>query len=272
MKPAKFDYACADTVEDVVSVLGEHGADARVLAGGQSLLPMLSMRLSRPQVVVDITRVSHLQGMRIEDGHLFVGAAATQGSLANVDGLAEKLPLMQSALPWIGHYQTRLRGTVVGSLAHADPSAELPLCLVALDGEVNVRSSGGSRRVSATDFFQGTMLTALNDDEFIESARFPIAAPSDRHAFAEVGRRHGDFAIVAAAATADNGGVHLTIGGVNDVPFKQTFSSLEPQDVDDAVNEVFQHLDARSDLHASDALRRQLVRSLGARTLNEVLA
>ncbi len=272
MKPAKFDYICAATVEDVAEVLGEHGADARVLAGGQSLMPMLSMRLSRPQVVVDITRVPHLDGMRIEDDHLFVGAVARQQSLAGVADLATRFPLLSQALPWIGHYQTRVRGTVVGSLAHADPSAELPLCLVAMNGEINLRSPRGSRRVRAEDFFKGTMLTDMADDEFIQSARFPVAKPTDRFAFREVGRRHGDFAIVAAAAVRDDTGIHVTVGGVNDVPFRRRFDGLEVHDIGDAVSELAAELDTRSDLHASAALRRQLVRSLASDTLKEVLS
>jgi len=174
-------------------------------------------------------------------------------------------------LPWIGHYQTRERGTVVGSIAHADPSAELPLSLVALDGEVNLRSARGARRLGAAEFFKGTMLTALEDDEYIESVRFPLAATGDRFAFAEFGRRHGDFAIVAAAAAKTDDGVFLSIGGVNDVPHKVSLQQLSPDEIDDAVNDIAWQLDARADLHASASLRRSLVRSLGARTLKEVL-
>lgn len=271
MKPAPFDYICVEHPDEVVSVLGEYGDDARILAGGQSLIPMLSLRLSHARALVDITRLGQLGGWRREDGHIYVGAGVRQQALQELESHKSDTSLLQSVSPWLGHYQTRARGTVVGSIAHADPSAELPLCLIALEGEVMVRSTRGARRISAQEFFKGTMLTDVAADEFIEAVRFPLERTQTRTAFAEFGRRHGDFAIVAAAAVRDDRGVHLSIGGVNDVPVRTSWDLLALNDIDDAVNELAWRLDCRADLHATEHLRRNLIRSLGARTLREVL-
>lgn len=272
MKPAPFDYVRAETMEEAVSVLHEEGGDARILAGGQSLMPMLNMRLARPAVVVDIGHLKDRTEIACGRDSITVPAAARQRDLQALPGLVVKAPLLAASLPWVGHVQTRARGTVCGSMAHADPSAELPLCLVALGGAVVTRSKRARREVPAAEFFTGMMSTCLADDECIEAVRFPVSKPDTGCAFNEVGRRHGDFAIVACAVRVTDETVELTVGGVDDVPAKRVWPRLAGGDLDDALNAFAWELDARDDIHASARLRRDLVRSLGRRTIEEASA
>jgi 2-furoyl-CoA dehydrogenase FAD binding subunit len=179
------------------------------------------------------------------------------------------LPLISLALPWTGHVQTRSRGTVCGSIAHADPSAELPLTLIALGGEVHLRSSKKRRRLPAREFFAGMMATGRANDELIEAVSFPSGVA--RCAFREVARRHGDFAIVAIAAVATKDGVCLSVGGVADVPTARDWPRLEGSALDDALNTFAYELEAREDVHATARYRRDLVRSIGRDLVVEVL-
>lgn len=262
MKPAKFDYLRTDSAEEVFSTLRQHGGDARIIAGGQSLVPMLNMRLARPAVLVDVMRVAAWRDVTTAGGFLRVGAGVRQAALLADAGLARAVPLLAQALPWVGHVQTRSRGTLCGSVAHADPSAEVPLVLVALEGHVHLRSSRGARVVPASGFFSGMMATARADDEIVEAVAFPTAKPGEGHAFREVARRHGDFAIVACAAVATGGGVRLAVGGVADTP-RAVALPTDPAGWGDALNEFAWSLDARDDLHATATYRRELVRRLG---------
>ena len=270
MKPAAFDYVRAEHLDEVLDGLAREGGDARVIAGGQSLMPMLNMRLARPKMLIDIMRLPELARIERKGGNIVVGAGVRQATLLAWPELGKALPLAAQALPWTGHVQTRSRGTVCGSIAHADPSAELPLVLCALGGEVYLRSTRKQRRVSASDFFAGMMATAREDNELIEAVSFPAG----RHvcAFREVARRHGDFAIVACAAVAIDNGVRLAVGGVSDVPVTREFPRLESSALDDALNAFAYELDARDDVHASARYRRDLVRMIGADLIREVLS
>ena len=185
MKPAKFDYIRAKHADEAVALLAEYGDDARILAGGQSLMPMLNMRLAQPAVLIDISQCDDLNFIRSENNELRVGAATKQAALEWRKELAVNSPLLALAFPHISHFQIRNRGTVCGSIAHADPSAELPLCLVALGGSVALRTRHGSRTVAANDFFQGVLTTAREPDELIEAVHFPLAKPQTRYGFAE---------------------------------------------------------------------------------------
>lgn len=272
MKPARFDYIRADTREEALAALAEHGGEARILAGGQSLVPMLNMRLTQPRVLIDVTRVDALAQIESKGPAIVVPAAVRQASLLGMEGLRESVPLLASALPWVGHAQTRARGTVCGSVAHADPSAELPLCLVALDGTVRLRSKRSRREIAARDFFVGMMTTDRADDEMIEAVVFPKRKPGTGHAFAEFGRRHGDFAIVACAAVVTDNGITFAVGGVDDMPAHRAWPRLAGGDLDDALNAFAWELNARSDVHADARFRRDLVRSLGRKTIEEAVA
>jgi 2-furoyl-CoA dehydrogenase FAD binding subunit len=263
MKPARFDYVRAETLAEAHAVLATEGADASVIAGGQSLLPLLSFRLARPKVVVDIMRIPGLDTIARESDAIRIGAGVRQASLAVWPELAGAQPLLALALPFVGHAQTRSRGTVCGSIAHADPSAEIPLVLTALAGEIVLSSARRLRRVAAAEFFTGLMSTARADDELIEAAIVPRRRAGHGYAFREFARRHGDFAIVACAAIANERDARLAIGGVADRPVAFDHLPLYGTALDKALDRIARDLDARDDLHASAEYRRELVRRLG---------
>jgi 2-furoyl-CoA dehydrogenase FAD binding subunit len=261
MKPASFDYVRAESRREVLELLAEAGSDARVLAGGQSLMAVLNMRLAQPRLLIDITAVEDLTQVGVSNGQLVVGAAVRQAELMARPSLADEVPLLARAMPWVGHYQTRNSGTVCGSIAHGDPSAELPLCLVTLGGEVVLESSTGRRQVAAGDFFQGVLTTDRRDDELITEVRFPVRRDASRHEFAEVAMRHGDFAIVALAAVVNQGQARLGVGGVADRPVCRELAVDES--LPSRLNEFAWELRGEDDQHASAAYRRQMVRELG---------
>jgi 2-furoyl-CoA dehydrogenase FAD binding subunit len=269
MKPARFDYVRAETLAEAHAALTAGGDDARVIAGGQSLVPMLSMRLARPAVLIDIMHLPQLAKIRVEDDVICVGAGVRQAELLAWPELAIRQPLLAAALPWVGHAQTRSRGTVCGSVAHADPSAEIPLALLALKGAVRLSSQGGRRRVEAEDFSTGLMSTARNDDELIEAVEIPCRAAGHGYAFREFARRHGDFAIVACAAVARKDDVRLAIGGVADIPTARNFPDIDGDELDNALDGFAGELEPRDDLHATADYRRALVRRLGRATIEE---
>ncbi|MET0210906.1 MAG: FAD binding domain-containing protein [Burkholderiaceae bacterium] len=271
MKPAAFDYLRARDADEAVHWLQREGEGARILAGGQSLMAVLNLRLATPALLIDISRSEPLARVEVEGGTLRIGAAATQASIEWRPGLAQELPLLALAFPHGSPFPIRNRGTVCGSIAHADPSAELPLCLLALRGEVLLRSARGTRRVAAADFFTGMLITARKDDELIEAVRFPLAQPGTGHGFSEFSRRHGDFAICAIAAVADRRGLRVAVGGVVDRPVARELPLLDGSALDDALNEFAWALDARDDPHVSAATRRHLVRRLGRRAVAQAL-
>jgi 2-furoyl-CoA dehydrogenase FAD binding subunit len=269
MKPARFDYIRADDVAEAHAALADHGKDACIIAGGQTLLPMLSMRLVRPNVVVDIMHLSELRKITTDGNEIRIGAGVRQAELLAWSDFGDSVPLLKAALPWVGHAQTRSRGTVCGSVAHADPSAEIPLTLLALDGAIELSTRRGRRRVPASEFFVGMMSTERADNELIEAVLVPKRKPGHSYAFQEFGRRHGDFAIVACAAVASTDKVRLAVGGVADKPTLREFPVLEGGALDDALDAFAWELDARDDLHATARYRRELVRRMGRATIEE---
>ncbi len=273
MKPAPFDYVRAESVDEVLSLLDAHGGDARILAGGQSLIAMLNMRLAQPAVLIDVMQIPGGDALGHDRDALRISFGLRQATLLAHPGLRSSHPLVARTLPWIGHPQTRARGTLCGSAAHADPSAELPLLLAALDAEVELRSARrGRRRVRAGDFFIGTMLTDRTETEMITALHLPATAPGTGTAFAEVGRRKGDFAIVAVSAIAHGPRLRLVVGGVDDRPVVRDWDRMEEADLPDALNELAWSLDARDDLHATARYRRELVRRLGRHVTTEARA
>jgi 2-furoyl-CoA dehydrogenase FAD binding subunit len=268
MKPRPFDYARPDTVEEAVAVLAEHGDEARVLAGGQTLLAMLNLRVVEPAILVDITRIPELDIIRELDGRIEVGAAVTQSRLLAWPALAQKLPLLAAALPFVGHFQTRNKGTVCGSIAHADPTSEIPLSLALLEGEVVLRSRRGTRVLPAADFQQGMLATARVGDELITAVRFPIVGGAA--AFREVARRHGDFAIVAVAAVAESASrVRLGVAGMAERPAVRRVATDSPAGIRDAIERLAWELEGYEDLHASARMRRDLLRRIAPVAIEE---
>lgn len=271
MKPRKFAYCRPDSLDEALALLAEHGDDAVVMGGGQSLMPMLNLRLVDTPMIIDIGRLPELGFIRAVDGWLEIGASVTQAGLLAHPDLAAAVPLLARALPFVGHVQTRSRGTVCGSLAHADPASELPLCLATLGGAVVLRSARGERVLPAADFQTGLLTTARAPDELIVAARFPLAKAGQGVAFDEVARRHGDFAIVSLAAVVDGGTVTLGIGGVADRPAVRTWRPA-PVSLEDALNDFAWALGGRDDIHATAHYRRDLVRRVGRRVLGEAIA
>jgi 2-furoyl-CoA dehydrogenase FAD binding subunit len=254
MKPRPFDYVRPDTLEEAAAVLADYGDEARVLAGGQSLIPMLNLRLIEPAVLIDISRVGGLDAIQDRGAYVEIGAAVTQNRLMAWPQLKVKLPLLAAALPFVGHFQTRNKGTVCGSIAHADPSAELPLTLAVLGGAVVLRSKRGERVLAAEAFLQDMLTTAREPDELVAAVRFPTIEGKGV-AFNEVARRHGDFAMVAVAAIADaRGAVTLGVGGLSGRPTVRAIDG----DVTGPVRAWAEELEGYEDLHASAALRRDL--------------
>lgn len=268
MKPRPFDYVRPDTVEEAVAVLAEHGDEARVLAGGQSLMAMLNLRLADPAVLVDIGRMAELDYIREADKKVEIGAAVTQNKLLAWPQLREKLPLLAAALPFVGHFQTRNKGTVCGSVAHADPSSEIPLSLATLGGEVVLRSARGERVLAADDFQQDMLTTAREPDELITAVRFPMMS-AQGVAFREVARRHGDFAIIAVAAVIEEGDVCFGVGGMSGKPTVRRIPLGGASARQDAIASLAQELEGYEDLHASAEMRRDLLRHIGPLVIEE---
>ena len=271
MKPRPFDYARPDTVEEVLSLLAEYGDDARILAGGQSLIAMLNLRLLEPAVLVDISRIAGLDVIRDLGDSIEIGAAVTQNKLMAWPELKLKLPLLAAALPFVGHFQTRNKGTVCGSIAHADPSSEIPLALAVCQGAVVLRSKRGERVLAAGAFQQDMLTTARAPDELVAAVRFPVIEGKGV-AFDEVARRHGDFAIVAVAAIADaRGEVTLGVGGLSGRPMLRPVAFTSAPMLSEQINAWAEELEGYEDLHASAALRRDLLRNLGPRVVAEAV-
>jgi len=271
MKPAKFDYLNPESTEQILQCLSEHKDDARILAGGLSLMAMMNYRLVQPKVVVDISRLEELAYIRESASTVEIGAATTQAELKAWPDLGQKLPLLALALEHVGHYQTRARGTVCGSICHAEPSSELPLCLATLGGEVVLRSTSGERVLKAEEFQTGMLATARRPDEMAYAVRFPVAGAGEGFAFNEIAERHGDFAIVAVAAMATGSEVTVGVGGVADRPAVRTLTALAEDDIAEALNALAWELGGDTDIHATARYRRELVRHLGQTTITEAL-
>jgi CO/xanthine dehydrogenase FAD-binding subunit len=280
MKPAPFDYIRPGSLAEACELLAGD-EDARVIAGGQTLVPMLAMRLARPAKLIDILRLPELAGIREEAGAVIVGATTRQALAERDPVIRASVPMLARVLPWVGHPPTRNRGTVGGSIANADPSAEIPLVAVTLGAEIMLATTDGPISVPADDFFIGPMLTTIGQGDCVSAIRFPVW-PHKRIGvgFFEISARRSDFAFVAAAAQValDDEGrcldVALGVGGVGDRPLRLDVSSLvatelDPASVTEAVNAASVVLEAMSDLHASAAYRRRVAVALCIRALEQ---
>jgi 2-furoyl-CoA dehydrogenase FAD binding subunit len=261
VKPVAFAYDRPETLEEVLAILAEHGDEAKVIAGGQSLVPMLNMRLLRPARLIDINHVFELDNARLEGDALRVGALVRQA-----DRRLLELPLVAECVPYVGHFATRNRGTVCGSVAHGDPAAELPLALTVLGGSVVVASRRGRRTLSAADFFLTHFTTELECDELVVETLWPTPAEGWGYAFEELAQRHGDFALCMAAAAARGNELCVGVGSVVDRPVLLEVDPERPGESAAAQVEPF------GNMHASPTYLRQLVRVLVERAVERARA
>jgi carbon-monoxide dehydrogenase medium subunit len=285
MKAAAFDYVAPRTLDDALAALTRFGDDAKLLAGGQSLAPVLALRLASPAVLIDLNRVKGLGTLDIgADGTAVAGAMVRSRTLELSPELARAQPLIHAAMPWVAHVQIRNRGTLGGSLAHADPSAELPAVAMACNAMMTLSSVRGQRQVGADDFFQGLFTTALAPDEILTSIRFPAWTSTRRHGFIELARRHGDYAIVGVALSVQTDAAdcvsdaRVVLFGAADTPMRaraveaalvggRAGSALAAE----AARAAAVGLDARSDHQASADYRRELAQVLTRRALEQAL-
>ena len=277
MKPAPFAYAKARSLDHAIELLGRPDGETRLLAGGQSLIATLNMRLSAPRLLIDLNGIAGLDGMAHRDGTIEIGALVRHAQAERSDLIAHHAPLIYLALPHIGHPAIRNRGTLGGSLAFADPAAELPACLLALGGEVEIAGPKGRRTVKADDFFKGLFETALGPRDVLTAIRVPAAAKDTRVGFAEFARRHGDYAMVGLAASARADGrkladVRLAYFGVGATPLraKKAEAALAGGKIDDAVAALAQDLDPSDDVQSSGAVKRHLAGVLLGRVAKQL--
>ena len=279
MKLPPFDYEAPHTVSEAVELLAEHGDEASVLAGGQSLIPLLALRLARPAVLIDINGLEELSGVSAADGWLAMGAMTREYMAEESHSVAEAVPLLAAALPFIGHEAIRSRGTVGGSLAHADPAAELPAVARALDAEFVVRGPSGDRIIPAAEWFEGYLTTSRQPDELLVEVRFPAAEPGTGVSFQEVARRHGDFAIVGLAASLVLAGgaisdARLAFSGLSDVPVRAAAAEdllvgqrPSAELFDEAARRATADVDPPDDLYGSSDYRKTVAAALVRRGL-----
>lgn len=276
MKPAPFAYTKARTLKEAVALLAKHKDDARLLAGGQSLIATLNMRLSAPDLLIDINGIKNLNGIAKKGKHVEIGALARHAQVERSDVVAKFAPLIALAIPHIGHPAIRNRGTFGGSIAFADPAAELPACLLALGGEIDIAGPRGKRGIKADVFFKGLFETALRAQEMITAVRVPIADKNTRVGFAELARRHGDYAMVGLAASARSSGkgladVRLAYFGVGDTPVraKKAEAALASGDIDAAVKAL--DLDPHDDVQATAKTKKHLAGVLLRRVAKQLM-
>jgi CO/xanthine dehydrogenase FAD-binding subunit len=281
VKPAPFEYHRPRGLSEALALLQEIGDDGKILAGGQSLMPMMNFRLAAPAHLIDINFIDGIDYIRSENGLVKIGCLARQAQVLSDSLIRQRSPLIAAALAHVGYEQTRNRGTICGSLAHADPAAELPAALLALDGSVTVASAGDKREIAAREFFQSYLTTALGGDEMVLEASVPEQPPNSGSSFIEFARRFGDFAIVGVAATlmleqdriAD---ARIALTGVADRPWRERGveekligQKASPELFISVGHDVASAIDPGSDIHASAAYRRKLAQVLTRRALNE---
>ena len=281
MKPAAFDYVAPTALDEVVDLLSRHGDEAKVLAGGQSLVPLMALRLVTPGVLIDLNRVEELDYLRLQDHTLVVGALARHRAVEDAAKIRGRCPMVAEAVGSIGHVAIRNRGTVVGSLAHADPAAEWPALALALDAELEAVGPNGSRSIPASEFFVTYFTTALAHDEVLKEVRFRLPPGRSGSAFVELARRHGDFAIAGAGAVLELGedglvqDARIVLMGVKDTAVRARVAEtllVGRRPVEETLVEasasVGDEIDPLSDLHASSDYRRHVARVLVRRALS----
>jgi CO/xanthine dehydrogenase FAD-binding subunit len=280
LKPPPFDYHQPATLNDVFDLLDHHGDEARLIAGGQSLIPLMNLRLARPRVLIDLAALPGLSEIRYDGATVRIGAMTRHADLLMDETVERHLPILRCAAGHIGHVQIRSRGTIGGSLANADPSAELPLVMVTLGATFTLRSATGARNVPAREFFVDVLTTVISQGEVLTEVIVPVSASDTTFAFREIARRHGDFAIVSAAAqrSPSKNEILIGVGGLGPVPHfcddlckVLSTGPLGPSAAQQAISDEISRLDPISDLHATGDYRRRVAAVLIAECLEQVL-
>ncbi len=271
MKTAPFQMHHVNSQKEVLSLLDQYGEDARILAGGQTLLPVLAMRIASPEHLIDINQVDELKYFGKKENFLVVGAGVRQSELEAWSELPKVQPLLQMMFPWVAHSPIRNRGTVCGSIAHADPSAEMVLALCVLGGVVVLMTKQGSRTVPAQEFFVGALQTVRQPNELITEVQFPIFDQTATFGFAEYGYRHGDFAVVAVAVCKVKNKWSIGFGGINDCVVVHHFDASTLEEASNKVQTLATSLEVRQDPSATSGLRRHLMRTLGHQACRQAI-
>lgn len=287
MKPAPFAYARPGSIAEALALLDEYGDEAKLLGGGQSLMPLLNMRLARPSVLVDLGYIPELAGIEV-NGTVSIRAMTRHAHVEKSSAVGAALPIIPAALRHVGHAAIRARGTFGGSIAHADPAAELPLIFTVLDGEAVIATRNGPRTVPAHEFFSTHFTTAIEEDELLQEVRFTSLTSNDRWAFDEVARRHGDFALVGAATVLTVSGpsddaiierARIAMSGVDEIPARATEAEAllvgsrvsDTARIAEAAASAAAGVDPGGDIHASAEYRREVAETLVRRTVTQAL-
>ena len=286
MKPAPFDYHRPATLEEALALLERYAGDAKVLAGGQSLIPLMNMRLARPAALIDLERIDGLAGLRFDGDRLHVGAMTRHMEVERSAAVRERIGLLSAALPYVGHLAIRSRGTFGGSLAHADPAAELPALATLFDAAFTLAGTAGTREVPWNEFFVTYLTSCLEPDEILTGITLALAPPQAGWSFHEIARRHGDFALAGCAALVELeagsdtiAGARVALFGVDATPIRllaaePQLAGRRPADaaIDDIASDAAKRLEPPTDVHGSSAFRRDIARRLIARGIREAAA
>lgn len=280
MKPAPFEYFAPTSTEEALELLAQDPDESKVLAGGQSLVPMMNFRLARPERLIDLNRIEELDYIERRNGHVVIGAMTRHATVERSDLLADELPLLRQAIRWVGHEQIRNRGTMGGSIAHADPAAELSAALAALEARVRVRSATGERVLHWSDFFVFGFMTALEPDEIVVEVEVPTLPSTARTGFVEFARRHGDFALGGAAVVLvpDAGGVcqdaRVSLLAAAPMPVRAaraeellSGSTIDPSVITAAADAAIVGVEPTGDIHGSTKYRVKLLRTMAERAI-----
>ena len=271
MKPSSFDLLQPETWHEAIEGLNRYGEDAQILAGGQSLIAMLNMRIAKPKILIDINSIKNDVPIINNKFDIEISALYRQIELEKRIETKEEFPLLFECLPYVGHQQHRARGTVVGSLCHADPSSEIPLCFIALQGKLKLSSVFSQRIVNAEDFFLGPLLTSRKSNEIIKSIIIPKSKKNTGYAFKEISEKYGDFAMASFAVIAGENFIRFVVGGVSEKMTSIEWSTTDLNQIEHSLNDFAWDLNTTNDQYSTDRYKRDIVREIGLKTIKTAL-
>ena len=271
MKPSSFDLLQPETWHEALEGLNRYGEDSQILAGGQSLIAMLNMRIAKPKILIDINSIKNDVPIINNKFDIEISALYRQIELEKRIETKEEFPLLFECLPYVGHQQHRARGTVVGSLCHADPSSEIPLCFIALQGKLKLSSVFSQRIVNAEDFFLGPLLTSRKSNEIIKSIIIPKSKKNTGYAFKEISEKYGDFAMASFAVIAGENFIRFVVGGVSEKMTSIEWSTTDLNQIEHSLNDFAWDLNTKNDQYSTDRYKRDIVREIGLKTIKTAL-